>query len=128
MRHVGDAVRDYSAGGGTIGVGLDGSSGDEKIVSIGVATWGIIQRKERLVGEGGQVSYDTKNMVVVAVVLVGVVGVVVGVVLLCIPTIIPLNIRVNGLPYTAARSLTSQEFLHSILTTPTSFSSMTGQR
>ncbi|XP_064594682.1 transient receptor potential cation channel subfamily M member-like 2 isoform X2 [Liolophura sinensis] len=43
MKHVGEAVRDY---------GLAQTS-QKKVIAIGIATWGCIQRKETLINENG---------------------------------------------------------------------------
>ncbi|XP_077993758.1 transient receptor potential cation channel subfamily M member 2-like isoform X2 [Glandiceps talaboti] len=55
MKHVGEAVRDYTLG--------SGSYGRRSIVNIGVVPWGVVHRRQRLINEGGKSTYKVRYLV-----------------------------------------------------------------
>ena len=50
MKIVGEAVNDYQ---------MTSASSDQKIVALGIATWGIINNKKALVNPDGRVGIDS---------------------------------------------------------------------
>ena len=54
MKIVGEAVNDYQ---------MTSASSDQKIVALGIATWGIINNKKDLVNPDGRVSMNFITMV-----------------------------------------------------------------